>query len=111
MTDQRTLTAPQHATFAFRGFGRALRSLVPLLMALAVIGGVAAAGVAESRAGRPATCGLAITVQDPDLRASFVRFDRQQSAAARKVCTLYRDEQRANFPSAPDWSPGSTTVG
>ena len=81
----------QHAIFAFRGYGRALRSLTLPLMALAVIGGVAAAGVAESRAARPATCGLAITVQDPDLRASFVQFDRQQSAAARKICTLYGD--------------------
>jgi hypothetical protein len=65
MTDQRNIAAPQDAALAFRGYGRALRSLVLPLRTLAVIGGIAAAGVVESRAERPATCGLAITVQDP----------------------------------------------
>ena len=94
MTDPGTFdhapAAPHDAALAFRGYGRTLRSLVLPLGALAVIAGMAAAGTVESRAERPATCGLAITVQDPDLRASFVRFDRQQSAAARKVCAIYR---------------------
>ena len=68
-----------------------LRCLALPLAALAVIAGVAMTGVAESRAEHAATCGLAITVHDPDLRASLIRFDRQQSAAARKVCDIYRD--------------------
>jgi len=67
-----------------------LRCLALPLAALAVVAGIAIAGVAESRAERAATCGLAITVHDPDLRASLIRFDRQQSAAARKVCDIYR---------------------
>ena len=58
---------------------------------LAVISAVTAAGMVETRAERAATCGLAIHVQDPDLRASLVRFDRHQSAAARKLCASYRD--------------------
>jgi len=75
-------------TLAFLGKSRCLA--VPLAV-LAVIAAVTAAGVVETRAGRPSTCGLAISVQDPDLRASLVRFDRHQSAAARKVCDFYRD--------------------
>jgi hypothetical protein len=69
-----------------------LRCLALPLAAPVVIAGVAVAGLAESRAERAATCGLAITVHDPDLRASLIRFDRQQSAAARKVCDIYRDQ-------------------
>jgi hypothetical protein len=61
------------------------------MLALGVIAGVAAAGMVETRAERAATCGLAISIQDPDLRASLIRFDRHQSAAARKVCAFYRD--------------------
>jgi hypothetical protein len=68
-----------------------LRCLALPLATLAVIAGFAAAGVAESRAERAATCGLAITVQDPDVRASLARFERHESAAARKVCAIYRD--------------------
>jgi hypothetical protein len=67
------------------------RCLMAPLLAVGVIAGVAAVGVVETRAERPATCGLAITIQDPDLRASLVRFDRHQSAAARKICDFYRD--------------------
>jgi hypothetical protein len=67
------------------------RCLVAPLLAVGVIGGIAAASVVETRAERASTCGLAITIQDPDLRASLVRFDRHQSAAARKVCDFYRD--------------------
>ena len=68
-----------------------LRCLALPLAVLAVIAGFAITGIAESRAERSATCGLAITLRDPDLRASLIRFDRQQSAAARKVCDIYRD--------------------
>ena len=88
-----TTAAPRDAALAFRGYGRALRSLFLPLVALAVIAGIAAAGAVESRSERAATCGLAITVHDPDVRASLVRFDREQSPAARKVCALYRDRQ------------------
>jgi|GEM_PF-1813312 hypothetical protein len=75
----------------FLGLLGKLRCLALPLAAVAVVAGFAAAGVVESRAERAATCGLAITVQDPDLRASLVRFERHQSAAARKVCDIYRD--------------------
>jgi hypothetical protein len=75
-------------TLAFHGKSRCLA--MPLAL-FAVIAAATAAGVVETRAERPATCGLTISIQDPDLRASLVRFDRQQSAAARKVCNFYRD--------------------
>jgi hypothetical protein len=67
------------------------RCLAVPLAVLAVIAAVTAAGMVETRAERAATCGLAIHVQDPDLRASLVSFDRHQSTAARKVCAFYRD--------------------
>ncbi len=67
------------------------RCLAVPMAVLAVIAAVTAAGVVETRAERAATCGLAITIQDPDLRASLARFDRHQSAAARKVCDFYRN--------------------
>ena len=61
---------------------------VPMLVV--GVAAVTGAGMVETRAERAATCGLAIHVQDPDLRASLVRFDRHQSAAARKVCDFSR---------------------
>ena len=67
------------------------RCLVAPMLALAAVVAVTVAGAVETRAERAATCGLAIHVQDPDLRASLVRFDRHQSAAARKACASYRD--------------------
>ena len=37
-------------------------------------------------------CGPAISLtQDPALRASFEKFERAQSAAAAKICALYRN--------------------
>jgi len=63
---------------------------VPML-ALAALAAVMVAGAVETRAERATTCGLAIHIQDPDLRASLVRFEHHQSAAARKVCASYRD--------------------
>ena len=67
------------------------RCLAVPMLALGVIAALAVASAVETRAERATTCGIVIHVQDPDLRASLVRFDRQQSAAARKVCAIYRD--------------------
>jgi hypothetical protein len=67
------------------------RCLAVPMAILAVIAAVTAAGMVETRAERAATCGLAIHVQDPDVRASLVAFDRHQSAAARKVCAFHWD--------------------
>jgi hypothetical protein len=61
------------------------------MLALVAVAAITVVGAVETRAERVVTCGLAIHVQDPDLRASLVRFDRHQSAAARKVCALYQD--------------------
>jgi hypothetical protein len=37
-------------------------------------------------------CGPAISLtKDPGLRASFEKFERSQSAAAAKICALYRN--------------------
>jgi hypothetical protein len=64
----------------------------PLLLALPLLALVAIASFAVG--GSPSGtsgCGPAIAIQDPDLRASLARFDRQQSPAARKVCAIYRE--------------------
>jgi hypothetical protein len=42
-----------------------------------------------------AACGLAIHIQDPDIRARFEAFDRSQSAAAAKACAYYRNDMAA----------------
>ena len=44
-------------------------------------------------AGSSATsaCGAITQIQDPGLRASFVKFEAQQSAAASTVCATYRN--------------------
>lgn len=61
-----------------------------ILLALAAV--PAPAGSAPDAAG---TCGVSIRIQDPDIRASFERFDRTQSAAAAKVCAYYRNDMSA----------------
>jgi hypothetical protein len=72
-------------------FGKYRCLAVPMVV-VGVIAAVTAAGMVETRAERAATCGLAIHVQDPDLRASLVSFDRHQSAAARKVCAFHWEQ-------------------
>jgi hypothetical protein len=67
------------------------RCLAVPMLAFVAVAAITVVGAVETRAERAVTCGLAIHVQDPDLRASLVRFDRHQSAAARKVCALYQD--------------------
>jgi hypothetical protein len=44
-------------------------------------------------AGSSATsaCGAIVQIQDPGLRASFAKFEAQQSAAATQVCAAYRN--------------------
>ena len=92
MTDKCNIAAPQDPALALGDCGRVWRSFVLPLTALAIIGGSAATGVVESSAEHSASCGPAITVQDPDLRASLIRFDQQQSTGARKICAVYRDQ-------------------
>ncbi|TMJ06178.1 MAG: hypothetical protein E6G97_00490 [Alphaproteobacteria bacterium] len=36
-------------------------------------------------------CGAITQIRDPGLRASFAKFEAQQSAAATKVCASYRN--------------------
>lgn len=38
-----------------------------------------------------ASCGAIVQIQDPGLRASFARFEAQQSASATKICASYRN--------------------
>jgi len=52
----------------------------------------APAGSAPEAAG---ACGLAIQIQDPDIRARFEAFDRTQSAAAAKACAYARNDMTA----------------
>jgi hypothetical protein len=37
------------------------------------------------------TCGPIVQIKDPGLRASFAKFEAQQSAAASKICAAYRN--------------------
>ena len=37
------------------------------------------------------TCGPIAQIKDPGLRASFAKFEAQQSATAGKVCAAYRN--------------------
>ena len=71
--------------------------LLPLL-ALVVIGSLPAP--ADSRAEiRGSGCGPAITnILDPDLRAEFASVDRSHSAAAAKICAIYRNSFEAATP-------------
>jgi hypothetical protein len=72
-------------------FPRPLLFALPA-MALVAVASLAVAGL-DARRSQATTCGPAITVQDPDLRAAFARFDRNQSAAAQKVCAIYREQR------------------
>jgi hypothetical protein len=38
-----------------------------------------------------ASCGPIVEIKDPGLRASFAKFEAQQSAAASKICASYRN--------------------
>jgi hypothetical protein len=70
---------------------------MPRLLAFAVIPFTLAAVPAPAGGAPDVTgaCGIAIHIQDPDIRASFERFDRTQSAAAAKACAYYRNDMLA----------------
>jgi hypothetical protein len=67
-----------------------LLAFVAILSTLSTV--PAPAGSAPEGAG---SCGLAIAIQDPDIRAAFARFDRNQSAAAAKACAYFRNDMPA----------------
>ena len=58
---------------------RLMLTLVPLVLAVAP----APAGL-QTRG-----CGIAVASSDPELRASFERFDRLQSPTAARTCALF----------------------
>ena len=60
-------------------FPRFLFMLLPLALAAAP----APAG------SKTAGCGIAVASSDPELRASFERFDRLQSPTAARICALF----------------------
>ena len=61
-------------------------------IALAAFAALVIAGV-TGPAGSAATasCGAIVQIKDPGLRASFAKFEAQQSAAAARVCASYRN--------------------
>jgi hypothetical protein len=63
------------------------RAIVFAAFAALLIAGVT--GPAGSSA--TASCGPIVQIKDPGLRASFARFEAQQSAAASKVCASWRN--------------------
>ena len=63
------------------------RAIAVAAFAALVIAGVT--GPAGSSA--TASCGATVQIKDPGLRASFAKFEAQQSATAAKVCASYRN--------------------
>jgi hypothetical protein len=69
------------------------RYFVLPFLALVVIGSLPAPADTGRTDTRASGCGPAIShITDPGLRADFARFDRGQSAAAAKVCAIYRND-------------------
>jgi len=54
--------------------------------ALVIVGVTGPAGSSAT-----AACGPIVQIKDSGLRASFARFEAQQSAAASKICASYRN--------------------
>jgi hypothetical protein len=74
---------------------------LPRLLAFAAILSTlsAVAAPAGSASGTAETCGLPITIQDPDIRAAFAHFEQNQSAGAAKACAYLRNNISAALPS------------
>ena len=61
------------------------------VIALVVIGSLPAPAD-SGRVARSSGCGPALaSITDPTMRASFDQFERSQSAAAAKICAVYRN--------------------
>jgi hypothetical protein len=72
-------------------FATRIQHLHGLLAFVAILSVVAAAAAPTGGAGGTVqTCGLAIAIQDPDIRAAFARFARNQSSGAAKACASAR---------------------
>ena len=68
------------------GWGRSLLAVAAVLSVVAT-----AAAPTGSTGGTVQTCGLPIAIQDPDIRAAFVGFARNQSPGAAKACAMRND--------------------
>jgi hypothetical protein len=80
-----------------RDFAMHTPRLLVFALILSTLATVSApAGSAPEAAG---TCGLAIHIQGPDIRARFEAFDRAQSAAAAKACAFFRNDMPAALAS------------
>jgi hypothetical protein len=64
-----------------------LRAIALAAFAALVIAGIT--GPAGSSA--TASCGAIVQIKDPGLRASFEKFEAQQSPAASRICASYRN--------------------
>jgi len=67
------------------------------LLGLALIPFMLAAAPAPAGSDNPG-CGLPV-IHDPGIRASFERFDRNQSVSAQAVCGIYLGEAAIALPS------------
>jgi len=83
--------APAARTFARHTIQ--LPRLLAFVAILSVVAAVAAPGDSASATEGP--CGLAIVIHDPDIRASLVRFERNQSPGAAKACAYARNNMAA----------------
>ena len=65
--------------------------LLPII-ALIVIGSLPAPAESSRMTGVSGSCGpAAATIADPVLKSSFDKFEHSQSAAAAKICAIYRN--------------------
>jgi hypothetical protein len=64
---------------------------LPLLAVIVIASLQAHVVTSREGSGEPGACGPVVVVQDPDIRRSFARFHRDQSAAAREICAIYRN--------------------
>jgi hypothetical protein len=61
-------------------------------IALSAFAALVIAGVTGPAGSEPApACGAIVTIKDPGLRASFVKFEATQSPTASKICAAYRN--------------------
>lgn len=71
----------------------ALRTVALAAFAVFGLAMTVSAMTAPAGSSSTGTCGPAVEIRDPGLRASFARFDANQSASAAQICAFYLNGQ------------------
>lgn len=70
-----------------------MNTMRTLSSALVVTLALASAAIPAGSSSAPHLgCGPVVAIRDPELKASFVRFDAGQSASARSICAVFRND-------------------